>query len=265
MRLFIYIFLIIILFSCKKENQKETTDLKSINIGNWNICNIGYSESFYNPNVDFQATIDTANKLFGVNGILKPTHQQHIVYINSNNFLHDSNSIFEFSVNKLPDDCYMFIYKSELVDISSINRLTISIHCEKLDSTILNDYDVSVLLRLCSDTSLNNNYYEIEKPLLTTTSTDSTLLEMWPNENFINVELNKLLDLKSERDSIALIYNWILNGVYVTNENNEKHRIFNNPNFANINRICIGLKNLGDSTSINNNDGLLKSIKIWIY
>jgi hypothetical protein len=253
------LFTLLFIFSCKKENSNEYS--KRLFVGGWNISTKNFFEASEHIIHEYPVNIDTMTRIFGKDGLLKPA-QQHEIYINSTFLSFDSNSSLDVSIDELQDGEYSFLYKSEIVDLSTLKKITLSVHGEQLNSDKpIKDNDITVLIRLCSDTSLNDNYYEIERPIIISKKINTDLADMWPNDNFINLDINKLLKLENKRDSL----NISKTTDFLILDSGYKLSIRNNPDLTKINRICIGIKNPGDSNNLNINDRSPKSIKICLY
>lgn len=99
------------------------------------------------------------------------------------------------------------VYKNSGMDMRTYKRLQMFVHAEKLidDKTNLRDGDVSVFLRLGSDSK--SNYYEYEVPLsLTEPGNYSTYNAqdqeaVWPQSNMFDFPLSLFTDLKLERNA----------------------------------------------------------------
>jgi cell surface protein SprA len=253
-------FIVILVFaSCKKnESINETKDLF---VGDWFINQKNIFEPSEHQSISF-LSIDTALLPIGKVGVQNPTHQPHEVFFNSKYLTFNSNSVIEASIDELADGQYAFLYKSQLVNLSSVKYFTISCHAEQLGSeNTVYDKDVSLLMRLCSDSSINNDYFEIEKPIILAENNSNVLTDLWPDDNFINLDINTFIKVKAERDSQNIDTKF----TYTKTIDESKISIKNNPDLTKVNKICIGVKNPGDYTSFNVNDKLSKSVKIWIY
>lgn len=262
--LFSLISIMILLTSCKKDKIEE---IKGPFIGGWSINEkVVFEASEYSFVETLPLEIDTATLPFNSESILIPSHQPHKVFFNSDYLFLPSNSSLKFAVQELLDGQYAFMYKSESVDLSTIKRLTTSVHAEQVDSKPgVKDYDLSLILRFCSGTDISDNYYEFELPLVLTTENNNTLDDIWPEQNFVDLDIDIFETLKARRDLAIEKQNFSITSVYTLLIDDKILRICNDPDIVNINRLCIGLKNPINPLFFIDNDGLSKSIEIWVY
>ena len=97
------------------------------------------------------------------------------------------------------------VYRNTLLDLRNYKRLQMWVHAEKLidDATNLRSGELSVFLRLGTD--VKNNYYEYEVPLELTpfghyNDDSSGRWEVWPRNNYLNFDLQTLVNLKKARN-----------------------------------------------------------------
>ena len=145
-------------------------------------------------------------------------------------------------------------------------RLQMFVHAEKLidDVTNLRDGDVSVFLRLGSDSK--SNYYEYEIPLSLTEpgnySTYNTQDQeaVWPSSNMFDFPLSVFTDLKLERnakkrqDNSGVTYQTRYS-IYDPDKAQNKVTIVGNPSLSDVRTMMIGVRNNSNAT---------KSITIWV-
>ncbi len=133
-------------------------------------------------------------------------------------------------------------FKTANFDIRNYKRLQMFLHAEESNGTAIADGEVSAFVRFGTD--LTNNYYEYEIPLTLTrgfvngNSPNSDKL-VWPNENFIDLEFQKLFDLKIARQNA----NWPMTAPYISPLNNGKISVMGLPDLSNVKVMMIGLKN----------------------
>ncbi|MBN2396507.1 MAG: hypothetical protein JXC36_08645 [Candidatus Atribacteria bacterium] len=260
----VYIIIIsLLVFSCKKDKE----EMYNPALGEWVI----YPETLYDssPFLETRNTIvsfDTISLLIDGDIVPEPSHQSHVTFVNSNNLFTKSHHVLALSVDSLPDGAYKMVYESCDIDFTKITSLTLSIHCEFFDSEKpIKDNDISVLIRLCSDADMFDNYFEIERPVLISQNPGSQLSEQWPDGNYINKLVADLKSLAERRDQYINDNNINENIIYLEQDNGLIQRIKGNPDLSKISSICIGIRNPGNYPSIGVNDGLNKSVKVWIY
>ena len=151
------------------------------------------------------------------------------------------------------------VYRNTSLDLRNYKRMQMWVHAEALidDVTNLRSGEMSVFIRLGSD--VKNNYYEYEVPLtLTPPGKYNTYLEsdryiVWPESNFLNLELQKLVDLKKERNAAKRVadssvgYGTLYTGRDPENEQN-RMAVLGNPSLSDIRVILIGVRNNSNIT-----------------
>lgn len=110
-----------------------------------------------------------------------------------NNFQQDENSM----VLKFEDmgyTCQVAVNKLARLNLTQYKKLQMFVHAEEKDQPL--DFgDLSIFVKIGKD--LQNNYYEYEMPLeISDIAFPSKEDNIWPDTNFISVELSKFLDVK---------------------------------------------------------------------
>ena len=165
-------------------------------------------------------------------------------------------------------------YKNASLDVRQYKKLQMFIHAEAVEGEILNDDDLCAFIRLGSD--YKENYYEYEIPLKLTapgyysTSTDKNDPDrelVWRPENMLDVDFDVFQALKQERNKK------IREGVDINltseyskyiDETGRRVSIVGTPNLSNIRTIMIGIRNRKKENNILPDDGLPKSIEVWM-
>lgn len=158
------------------------------------------------------------------------------------------------------------VYKNINMDLRYYKRLQMFVHAERLidDYTNLQDGDLSIFIRLGSDS--RSNYYEYEIPLKLTpeghysTYNASDQYEVWPIENMFDFALERLPELKTQRNrdkhtdnanvSFAERYS-----IYDPDNVRNKMTVVGNPSLSNIRTMLIGVRN---------NSGSIKNGTVWV-
>ena len=110
--------------------------------------------------------------------------------------------------NDLSDGDARAVFKESNFDLINYGRIRMFIHAEANNDEILTDNEVHAFLRFGSD--YEHNYYEIELPLKITRPSllnqNNINIErlVWPEENEINLDIQELLSLKSERNRLNI-------------------------------------------------------------
>ncbi len=134
------------------------------------------------------------------------------------------------------------IFKNISIDLRRYKNLRMFLHAEEIPGRVLGDADINAVVRLGTD--LNENYYEIEKPL-NVSALSSIPEEVWPEENNLDVPLSELAGLKLERDGTSTAVTDVYTGV---TSNGLTIKVKGNPTLAQIRTVLLGVKN---STSNN--------------
>ena len=155
-------------------------------------------------------------------------------------------------------------YRNINYDMRMYKRMRMYFHAEPgPDGTTLNDKDLTAFIRLGSD--FDNNYYEYEIPLYVTPwyTGDEDLI--WPMINNMDIELQKLQNLKINRPVGQPIFQ-----EYTEFDGIARMSVKGNPNLANVVTVMIGIRNPDKDTNIFINsedgltdDGLNKCAVIW--
>ncbi|NVK07649.1 MAG: cell surface protein SprA [Tenacibaculum sp.] len=140
-------------------------------------------------------------------------------------------------VTDLEADEVRTIYKNISIDMRRYKKLRMFLHAENQNSaTGANDDEMVAIIRLGTD--LNDNYYQVEKPLKISTSNASSL-DVWPKENNLDIPLEELANLKIERPTGSN-----LTDVYSsTSSNGLKISVRGNPTLAQVRTVMLGVKN----------------------
>ncbi len=151
------------------------------------------------------------------------------------------------------------VYRNTSLDLRNYKRMQMWVHAEKLidDVTNLRSGEMSVFIRLGSD--VKNNYYEYEVPLtLTPPGTYNTYVTsdryiVWPEENYLNFQLQKLVDLKKERNQAKnqegsnVGFATLYTGRDPDNERN-RMAVLGNPSLSDVRVILVGVRNNSSTT-----------------
>lgn len=157
------------------------------------------------------------------------------------------------------------VYKNTSIDMRQYKRLQMFVHANALqsDATNLQDNQLAVFIRLGSD--YKSNYYEYEIPLKLTperegryNDTYSDRVLVWPEENMLNIALEKFTQLKKARNqaksqgraSYTQEYS-----EYDTDLPQNRLSILGNPSLGEVTTMMIGVRNMSAQ---------LKSGEVWV-
>jgi len=141
-------------------------------------------------------------------------------------------------IDDLEDGDARAIYKNVSADLFNYGRVKMFFHANSESP----DSAMSAFLRLGTD--FDQNYYEIEIPLLITRPAYTTEpSEIWPAGNEIDLDLNELYALKVERDrgGFSLSESYPLTGPKKVGRH--RIRIFGRPDLSSVQLMMIGVKN----------------------
>ncbi len=158
------------------------------------------------------------------------------------------------------------VYRNTQLDLRNYRRIQMWVHAESLidDATNLRSGDFSVFVRLGTD--IKNNYYEYEVPLTLTPPgeyniySDADRAIVWPESNYINFDLQELVNLKKERNAAkrneeaGVGFGTLFTGRDPSNERN-RMAVLGNPSLSDVRVILIGVRNNSATTK----DGI-----VWV-
>lgn len=156
-------------------------------------------------------------------------------------------------VDDLKDDDGVAVYKNVVVDMVNYKRLKMDIHAESPDAK---DHELSVFVRLGSD--FDQNYYEIEMPLVMTPIPSLDPQAIWPQENRLDIALKELYLIKAARNRAGADPSRPFPLAQVPNvEGKYTVRVKGNPDISAVQTVLLGIKN-PDSP-----DNRSKSACVW--
>jgi cell surface protein SprA len=166
--------------------------------------------------------------------------------------LENEQALSLLACNLMPGDA-KGAFKTVQYDVRNYARMQLFLHAEEVEPNTIEDGEVSVMLRFGTD--LTNNYYEYEVPLKMTrgfinANTSKADVLIWPEENKIDLEFQKLFDLKIDRQNSS----WPMTAPYVRSIEKGKISVMGLPDLSNIRVMMIGIKN---------NSNTPKCFEIW--
>ncbi|MBU0763969.1 MAG: cell surface protein SprA [Bacteroidetes bacterium] len=164
-------------------------------------------------------------------------------------------------------------FKNANLDIRQYKKLQMEVHAEAIDEGMLQDGEMRVFIRLGSD--YKQNYYEYEIPLELTpfanypdndNISDEDRRKIWPESNRFDFEFTILQELKQLRNAEARKEGSLIRqGGYMESWDGKNRVIINgNPNLADIRTIMIGLRNPKAGNNPDSDDGMPKSVEVWL-
>lgn len=162
------------------------------------------------------------------------------------------------------------VYRNTSQDLRNYKSLQMWIHAEALidDHTNLRNGDLTAFVRLGSD--VRNNFYEYEIPLKLTphghyVDSSSDRATVWPEQNFMNITLQNLVDLKKLRNQAkrnnepGVGFGTIYSG---QDPDNGKNRIsvMGNPSLSDVRVLLVGVRN--NSSAVKDGIVWLNELKV---
>jgi cell surface protein SprA len=158
------------------------------------------------------------------------------------------------------------VYRDTQQDLRNYKRMQMWIHAEQLidDVTNLSNGELSMFMRLGTD--VKQNYYEYEIPLTLTPHgnynnwLESDREKVWPTQNYMDLNLQNLVDLKKERNRVkdeggsGVGYATVYSGRDPDNERNTIS-VKGNPTLSDVRVILIGIRN---------NSNTVKNGTVWV-
>src|SRR5690606_20370481 len=105
-----------------------------------------------------------------------------------------------------------------------------------------------------------NNYYEYQIPLKITNPGDNTATGVWPEENMLDLILDDLVKVKTERNTQGLPTFVPFEG---TDVRGNTIVVVGNPNLGDAKTIMLGILNPKRTTNTPSDDGLPKCAEVW--
>lgn len=160
-------------------------------------------------------------------------------------------------------------YKNVQFDVRTYKKLKMFVHAEEFTkSKPLNNQNVTLFVRLGTDFS--DNYYEYEMPLNVTPWGSTIDTDIWPTENFIEIDFDDLLALKKKRNNVTSDPNSSLTNsveyVGIDPKNGMRMlKVKGSPNLQGIRTIMIGIRNPRQNEDNPwADDGLAKCGIFWV-
>lgn len=140
------------------------------------------------------------------------------------------------------------VFKNISQDLVQFERIKMFLHADSQDAL---DGEITAFIRMGTD--YTDNYYEIEVPLTITPKGTRDPLQIWPQENEIDIAIQEIVNVKSERDNNQVP----LNLPYSVQVRQYNVTVVGRPELNQVQGMMIGVRNPG--TGI----GGSRSICIW--
>jgi len=137
-------------------------------------------------------------------------------------------------------------YRNVQFDVRAYKKLKMFVHAEEMDpSKPLDDEDLTLFMRLGTD--FTDNYYEYELPLKVTEWGATADDQIWPEEDFVEIVFDDLLNLKKERNQLiesgSAGVSYVLEYEAYDSDTDRMLRVKGNPNLQGLRTVMIGVRN----------------------
>jgi len=156
-------------------------------------------------------------------------------------------------------------FKGLDLDLRIYKKLKMYIHAEASGvQDALKDGDLTAFIRIGND--YTENYYEYEIPLKVTDWGATSPEEVWPIENYLDLDLDKFVNLKLARNRAVEASGGALTitNVYSELDGDNKVYVRGNPSLSSVRSIFLGVRNpKRDANNPNGDDGTTKCGEVW--
>lgn len=178
--------------------------------------------------------------------------------ITGQNLQQDEQSM-SFQICGLKDGDARAAFKETTIDMRQNKYLRMFIHAESVpNEPVVNNGDVKAFIRIGSD--FINNYYEYQVPLNITANGSTLPDDIWPKENRLDIDLERLIEIKNTRNRQGLATYL----PYVVDEGQgKKVVVVGNPNLGDVKNVMLGIVNPKKTLDNPADDGQRKCVEVW--
>ncbi len=199
--------------------------------------------------------------------VLPPGIERENWYTTSSSYTMLNEQSLSLDIQELGSGDARAIYRNSQYDLRYYGSLRMFVHAEKrFEADMLDDGDLTLFVRLGSD--YTSNYYEYEVPLAFTpwgVSGDNEEL-IWPEANNVDIDLQKLVEIKTNRNTLIRSGNmeYNSNALYSEMVDGRKYTVMGTPNLGKVKVIMIGVRNPRKTSLDDGNDMRPKSAIVWL-
>ena len=154
------------------------------------------------------------------------------------------------------------VFKNTSLDMRRYKKLKLFVHAENQTNTTTSntselDKNAKFFIRFGSDAT--DNYYEYESSLKYTAKNATSPLDIWPDENTLDLEIENFVNAKLKRDELSRSGNQNLAVRYLYPDyGDDEKRIYvkGRPSIGNVTTIMIGVRNNDNSNA--------KTLVLWV-
>ena len=234
------------------------------------------SPGLYIPNDDDLTTFDVGAVNIEENGskqpvnyVLPPNIDREINAVSANQTQLNEQSL-AITICNLADGKARAAYRNTELDVRNYSSMKMYVHGEASSNAglPLHDNDLDVFIRLGTD--YTDNYYEYSIPLQVTApgsyngSDETDQYRVWPSANEMELEFEKLLAVKQNRNNNLNGNTVTLQTEYSESDGTRTITVKGNPTMSAIKTIMMGVRNPKKESPGGGDDGLSKCGQIWI-
>ncbi|MFN8290082.1 MAG: cell surface protein SprA [Chitinophagaceae bacterium] len=158
---------------------------------------------------------------------------------NNNQQLFLNEQALSVQICGLPRNEARGVFKTMNLDMRQYKRLQMFIHAESVQGSQPVQFgDMNAVIRIGNDFS--GNYYEVKIPLHITAFGETDSAKIWPAENSLDFELDRLIKLKVDRNKSGTPSQYFKE----TDPDGRTYAIVGNPNLGEVRGILMGVENL---------------------
>ncbi|MCL2414847.1 MAG: cell surface protein SprA [Bacteroidales bacterium] len=228
-----------------------------------------------NDQTEFDITtvnIEENSNRFPIPYVTPPGIERQINYGTINNILMNEQAL-SMRILNLADGDARAIHRLMDLDLRQFGYLRMFAHAQQVfENDCLKDDDVHLFIRLGSD--FKDNYYEFSIPLKLTPWGARSARDIWPLENEVALDLERMVRLKESRNrhfrqlGSAISFSTPYSETDTVMINNvplpRTYTVVGSPSLSSINTIMIGVRNPRRTPNRPNDDGRPKSVEVWI-
>lgn len=215
-----------------------------------------------NDNTDFSVlsvSLEENSNRDPIPYVIPPGVNRQQANISSGQNIQLNEQALSLQVCNLSDGDARAVFKEVNVDMRQFNGMRMFVHAEsRVGQSPLFDGDVRAIVRVGSD--FINNYYEYQVPLTVSPRGDGNPDAVWPEANRVDLTLDELVKVKTERNAQGL-------PTFVPYEGKSADGntiiVVGNPNLGDAKTMMLGVYNPKQSSDNPNDDGQKKCAEVW--
>ncbi|MCB9044741.1 MAG: cell surface protein SprA [Chitinophagales bacterium] len=214
-----------------------------------------------NDNTEFSVlsvSLEENSKRQPIPYVIPPGVNRQQANISSGQNVQLNEQALSLQVCNLKDGDARAVFKEVNVDMRQFTGMRMFVHAEsRVGQAPLVDGELRAIIRIGSD--FINNYYEYQVPLKISPAGDGNADAVWPEGNRIDLVLEDLVKVKTERNAKGLTTYEPYTSV---TPDGKTILVLGNPNIGDAKTMMLGVYN-PDKTDNPNDDGLKKCAEVW--